>query len=268
MSLEVIRQRRYATLVAFDRDMSSLFERGRRYHPEGSIEYGQVIVLQRLYNALTAPFPMPLPANGIPAPSATMFASLPAGPGTARPVHEITQDLKAGMAEGDVGIGITTFRVGNKDRVFTDEARHKGIAYKTGTPYSLIWLIIGDYIHLINPDDASRPIVGQIFRTFVPTKGYKTHHVTVCWYFRPEQVSIHLGCKAIADNRSSTVPRDDFMKGRYSKLVISVITPSRILLSVSDANSMSERFEVDQELRNGTPAGPFVSDEVLIGSFD
>jgi len=189
MSLEVIRQRRYATLVAFDRDMSSLFERGRRYHPEGSIEYGQVIVLQRLYNALTAPFPMPLPANGIPAPSATMFASLPAGPGTARPVHEITQDLKAGMAEGDVGIGITTFRVGNKDRVFTDEARHKGIAYKTGMSCETALLIIGDYIHLINPDDASRPIVGQIFRTFVPTKGYKTHHVTVCWYFRPEQVS-------------------------------------------------------------------------------
>jgi chromatin structure-remodeling complex subunit RSC1/2 len=106
-----------------------------------------------------------------------MFASLPAGPGTARPVHEITQDLKAGMAEGEVGIGITTFRVGHKDRVFTDEARHKGMAYKTG-----------DYIHLINPDDASRPIVGQIFKTFVPTKGYKSHHVTVCWYFRPEQV--------------------------------------------------------------------------------
>lgn len=133
MSLDVIRQRRYATLVAFDRDMSSLFERGRRYYPEGTIEYGQVIVLQRLYNALTAPFPMPLPASGVPAPSATKFASLPAGPGTARPVHEITQELKAGMAEGDVGIGITTFRVGNKDRVFTDEARHKGIAYKTGT---------------------------------------------------------------------------------------------------------------------------------------
>jgi len=52
-------------------------------------------------------------------------------------------------------------------------------------------LISGDYIHLINPDDASRPIVGQIFRTFVPTKGYQTHHVTVCWYFRPEQVSSH-----------------------------------------------------------------------------
>jgi chromatin structure-remodeling complex subunit RSC1/2 len=190
MSLDIIRQRRYNSLVAFDRDMSSLFERARRYHPEGSLEYGYVIVLQRLYNALTAPYPMPLPPSGVPAPSPTKFASLPAGPGTARPVHEITQDLKAGVAEGDVGIGITTFRVGNKDRIFTDEARHKGMAYKTGEfccePFKLT---LGDYIHLINPDDAARPIVGQIFRTFVPTKGFKTHHVTVCWYFRPEQVS-------------------------------------------------------------------------------
>jgi chromatin structure-remodeling complex subunit RSC1/2 len=47
---------------------------------------------------------------------------------------------------------------------------------------------LGDYVHLINPDDATRPIVGQVFKSFVPTKGYRTHHLTVCWYFRPEQV--------------------------------------------------------------------------------
>lgn len=112
--------------------MTKLFERCRRYHPENSLEYGRVLVLQRLYNALTAPYPMPLPPSGIPAPNPTLFASLPAGPGTARPLHEITQDLKAGVAETEVGFGITTFRVGTKDRTFTEEARHKGTAYKTG----------------------------------------------------------------------------------------------------------------------------------------
>jgi chromatin structure-remodeling complex subunit RSC1/2 len=45
-------------------------------------------------------------------------------------------------------------------------------------------------VHLINPDDAAKPIIGQVFKSFVPTKGYKTHHLTVCWYFRPEQVSL------------------------------------------------------------------------------
>lgn len=112
--------------------MTRLFERARRYHAAGSVLYGHVLVLQRLYNALTAPYPMPLPINGVPGPNPTLFASLPAGPGTARPLHEITQDLKAGVAEAEVGFGITTFRVGTKDRIFTDEARHKGMAYKTG----------------------------------------------------------------------------------------------------------------------------------------
>ncbi|WVW80738.1 hypothetical protein I302_102724 [Kwoniella bestiolae CBS 10118] len=150
---------RYDTLRSFDMDMTRLFEKARRYYHDGSVEYGKVLVLQRLYNALTAVYPMPLPGSGIPAPSATLFASLPAGPGNARSMHETAQDLKAGAAEDQVGFGITTFRVGTKDRQFTSEARHKGQAFR----------------------------MGQIFKTFVPTKGYRTHHVTVCWYFRPEQ---------------------------------------------------------------------------------
>jgi hypothetical protein len=68
------------------------------------------------------------------------------------------------------------------------------------------------------------------------------------------------------DIRSSTGPRDVSTRGRYSRLVISVITPSRISLNVSDVNFTYELFEVDQELRNGIPAGPFVSDQVLVGS--
>ncbi|WWC92384.1 uncharacterized protein L201_007341 [Kwoniella dendrophila CBS 6074] len=167
---------RYDTLRSFDMDMTKLFEKARRYYHEGSSEYGKVLVLQRLYNALTAVYPMPLPGSGIPAPSSTLFASLPAGPGNARSMHETAQDLKAGASEDQVGFGITTFRVGTKDRQFTEEARHKGQSFR-----------MGDYVHLINPDDATRPIIGQIFKSFVPTKGYRTHHVTVCWYFRPEQ---------------------------------------------------------------------------------
>ncbi|WWC72663.1 uncharacterized protein I206_106627 [Kwoniella pini CBS 10737] len=179
----------YDTLRSFDMDMTRLFEKARRYFHEGSAEYGKILVLQRLYNALTAVYPMALPGSGIPFPSSTLFASLPAGPGNARSMHETAQDLKAGAAEDQVGYGITTFRVGTKDRHFTPEARHKGQAFKMGKLASQ-WDIAdrtGDYVHLINPDDATRPIIGQIFKTFVPTKGYRTHHVTVCWYFRPEQ---------------------------------------------------------------------------------
>lgn len=119
---------RYRTLRDLDIDMSRLFEKARRFYAEGSTDYGRVLILQRLYNALTAPYP--LVVSGTPEPSPTLFASLPAGPGNARSLHETTQELRAGAA--DVGFGITTFRVGTKDRIFTSEARHKGMAYRLG----------------------------------------------------------------------------------------------------------------------------------------
>ena len=112
--------------------MARLFEKARRVHRDGSPEYGSILVLQRLYNALTAPYPLEIPPSGIPAPSPILFASLPAGPGNARSLHETTQELRAGAAEEDVGFGVTTFRVGTKERVFTDEARHKGMAFRIG----------------------------------------------------------------------------------------------------------------------------------------
>lgn len=116
-------------------DMAHLFEKARRFHRDGSKEYGQILVLQRLYNAVTAPYPLVLPPSGVPEPSPTLFASLPAGPGNARSLNETTLELRAGVAEGDVRLGVTTYRVGTKDRVFTDEARHKGMAFRVGMPY-------------------------------------------------------------------------------------------------------------------------------------
>lgn len=113
-------------------DMVRLFEKARRWFHDGSEEYGRVLVLQRLYNALTSIYPLQLPPSGIPEPSSIAFASIPAGPGNARSMHEATQELRAGAAEEQVGYGITTFRVGIKDRVFTEEARHKGMAYRLG----------------------------------------------------------------------------------------------------------------------------------------
>lgn len=113
-------------------DVARLFEKARRFYPDGSTEYGHVIILQRLYNALTAPYPLNPPASGIPDPSPTLFGSLPAGPGNARSLHEISQDIKAGANEEELGYGITTFRVSTKDRIFTEEARHKGMTYRLG----------------------------------------------------------------------------------------------------------------------------------------
>lgn len=179
------RNQQYSTLHDFDKDMSRLFEKARRWFQGRAEGYGRIITLQRLYNALTAPYPFQISPSGVP-PSPTKFASLPAGPGVARWAHD-PEALRPGANQEGI-YGITASRIPFKDRQFTEEARHKGIAYR-----------VGDFVHLINPSDASRPIVGQVFKTFVPTTGFSTHHVTVCWYFRPEQ-TVHPVEKTFYEN--------------------------------------------------------------------
>jgi hypothetical protein len=34
------------TSDAFDKDMTRLFEKARRWHPEGSVPYGEILILQ------------------------------------------------------------------------------------------------------------------------------------------------------------------------------------------------------------------------------
>jgi chromatin structure-remodeling complex subunit RSC1/2 len=103
--------------------------------------------IQRLYQALTSTNPPP----GPPYSSTTNFASLRAGPGTARPVHAThTADPEGGVP------GVTTFRVSNKDRTFVDEVQYKGWTIK-----------LADWLHLSNPDDPGRPIVAQVFKCWV-----------------------------------------------------------------------------------------------------
>jgi chromatin structure-remodeling complex subunit RSC1/2 len=48
------------------------------------------------------------------------------------------------------------FRVSNKDRTFVEELHTKGLRFR-----------LGDWVHLSNPDDPSRPIIGQVFRCFL-----------------------------------------------------------------------------------------------------
>lgn len=45
--------------------------------------------------------------------------------------------------------------------------------------------IIGDWVHIINLNDLSKPTVAQIYRTWEDTEGQKW--INACWYYRPEQ---------------------------------------------------------------------------------
>lgn len=97
--------------------------------------------LERFYQALVSSDP----PSGPPYSSSTHFAALPAAPGTAKPLNS------GNDVEGVPGV--TTFRVGTKDRAFVDGLQYKGWNLK-----------LADWLHLANCDDPSRPIIGQIFR--------------------------------------------------------------------------------------------------------
>ena len=148
----------YENPQEFDREMHELFLKARRFHEAGSDAYGSVLLLQvsrvmphmptsltvpkRFYQALTSSNP----PNGPPYKTTTNWASLPAGPGTAKPLN---------AAEGETSRAVTTFRVSTKDRKFVEEVEYRG------------WKIrVGDWLHLCNPDDPSKPIVGQVFKCY------------------------------------------------------------------------------------------------------
>lgn len=125
--------------------MHRLFEKGRRWFEEGSKDYGRVLVLQRLYQGLTS---SNAAAKLLTKTAPNNFASIPAGPGYAKPLHSATSTSED---------AVTTYRIQNKDRTFMEEIVWKGMSYKNG-----------DYIHVMNPNDPSRPIIAQIFKVYSP----------------------------------------------------------------------------------------------------
>ncbi|KAI9928062.1 hypothetical protein ASPWEDRAFT_173710 [Aspergillus wentii DTO 134E9] len=48
---------------------------------------------------------------------------------------------------------------------------------------------VGDWVHIQNPNDVTKPIVAQIYRTWQDSEGEKW--INACWYYRPEQTIHH-----------------------------------------------------------------------------
>ena len=120
---------------------------------------------------------------------------------------------------------MTTFRIPTKDRVFTEELTYKGMTIR-----------VGGWVHLMNPDDPAKPIIAQVFKTWVPDGwvlfaqvwGLKFLSVnrkkgqqglTACWYFRPEQVSISKKIRLLVFTSAQTVhpPHRQFWEGEVFK---------------------------------------------------
>lgn len=64
------------------------------------------------------------------------------------------------------------------DRIFLDGIAFKGETYR-----------VGEWVHVFNPENAARPIIGQIFKAWKKADSPQ-RYVTVCWYYRPEE-TIH-----------------------------------------------------------------------------
>ncbi|KAI1385311.1 uncharacterized protein F4822DRAFT_412734 [Hypoxylon trugodes] len=59
-----------------------------------------------------------------------------------------------------------------------------------------VWRV-GDWVHITNPNDLTKPIVAQIYRTWQDRLGQKW--VNACWYYRPEQ-TVHRFEKHFLEN--------------------------------------------------------------------
>ncbi|KAH7103153.1 hypothetical protein BKA62DRAFT_742637 [Auriculariales sp. MPI-PUGE-AT-0066] len=167
ISLSIIesrtRAKQYGSSEQFDADMARLFEKARYLHSRDPGPYGRVIVCQRIYQEMIATASTTIPTAG----SASNFASIPAGPMLAQ----------ATTTPDDPELGSTSIRIASSDREFHDHIEYRGMLLKPG-----------NWVHLINPSDASKPIVAQIWKTFTKSRHRNDEEfITVCWYYRPEQ---------------------------------------------------------------------------------
>lgn len=93
---------------------------------------------------------------------------------------EIYQDAKSLHAEAVKLLDIEKAKP--DDEYLLEDGRRPlpaGILHKNE-----LWKV-GDWVHIQNPNDVTKPIVAQIYRTWEDADGQKW--INACWYYRPEQ---------------------------------------------------------------------------------
>lgn len=160
----------YAQPALFEQDVLQLFSNARQWYGIGSEGYADMATLQRLYHELTPSRERLTDASG-------------------------TRHIKARASDIDV---VTAQRAqAHAEHRFASSAYGPGqeppsdslvsqpqlveVAYFKGRAYH-----VGDWVHIMNPVDASRPIVGQLARLYKKARTPGTFF-TACWYYRPEQ---------------------------------------------------------------------------------
>lgn len=158
----------YTGAVIFEKDMLRLFNCFRRGYEIGSPQHGDTMILQRMYQCMTAPHPQvpyttvaSIQQNLARPEASQLYSSVSNGPGTA-----------ARGADGDLPT-----RMAVKGKVYCSYTYHKGQL-----------ITVGDWVHLMNPADPTRPTIAQIWKIFKREGAMEeAAMLTCCWYFRPEQ---------------------------------------------------------------------------------
>ncbi|KAK9466672.1 hypothetical protein V1512DRAFT_286671 [Lipomyces arxii] len=141
-----IKQRQYATVEAFMRDVNLMFDNAKQYNEPGSLIYRDTVALQKVVQGVCADeLSKPDSAYQDPESSSSKHARLP-----------------------------------------LDGIEHRGEIYR-----------VGDWVHIVNLNDPSRPTIGQIFRTWQSPGGGRW--INACWYYRPEQ-TVHNVDKLFYEN--------------------------------------------------------------------
>lgn len=156
--------------------------------------------MQHLYQQLTSQAARLAPL------ASKSVAPISHGPGNI--VKREKLDGEGGEAEDEdefgVPVHIRAFK--EKDKVFLDGINFKGTVLRVGESLFLALLskmipkrfIAGDWVHLRNPDNAAKPIIGQIFKVYKHASSHQ-RALGVCWYYRV--CSFHILQSTRADER-------------------------------------------------------------------
>jgi chromatin structure-remodeling complex subunit RSC1/2 len=152
-----LKRKKYTSIEQFMRDVELMFENAKQYNQDESQIYREAVALQKEARALAE--------------------------------HERARpDTDFVMEDGRIPL--------------PDGILHNGELWKVGKNFKTSSVnscspTLGDWVHLQNPNDLTKPIVAQIYRTYQDQDGAKW--VNACWYYRPEQ-TVHRFDKHFFEN--------------------------------------------------------------------
>lgn len=148
----------FSSSIDFERAMMLLFKNGRRYFEPATETYGNLLILQRMYQHLT------------------------------QSVDSVTE----GIDDEIISRNYTSNKYGpGQEGENRDAGESPTVGFQTNVArhhYKGMKIAVGNWVHLMNPTDPSRPIIAQVFKT--RTEDLGDHHqdwVTANWFLRPEQ---------------------------------------------------------------------------------